>query len=93
MRNFRQFFSEKYTFFDKIAYPILRKMCFLQQKSDKITRVSLSKTSVIDNSSIVFFVKTRYGEEAQYDGFTSNRHPEESEERRAWISQISNSSR
>ncbi len=47
MHNFRQFFSEKYTFFDKIAYPILRKMCFLQQKSDKITRASLSKTGVL----------------------------------------------
>ncbi len=47
MGNFRQFFSEKYTFFYKIAYPILRKMCFLQQKSNKMAHVSLSKTGVM----------------------------------------------
>ncbi|MEA0971001.1 hypothetical protein Megvenef_00971 [Candidatus Megaera venefica] len=41
--NFRHFFSEKYTFFDKIGYPILRKTCFLQQKSDKVARVPLFK--------------------------------------------------
>ncbi len=37
MYNIRQFFSEKYTFFDKIAYHILKKMCFLQQTNDKIS--------------------------------------------------------
>ncbi len=36
MYNFRQFLSENYIFFDKIANSILRKMCFLQQKSVKI---------------------------------------------------------
>ncbi len=40
MWNFKQFF-------EKIAYPILKKMCFLQQKNDKIAHVSLSKTYVI----------------------------------------------
>ena len=47
MCNFRQFFSKKYTFFKKIAYPILGKMCFLQQKSGKMAHALLFKTSFI----------------------------------------------
>jgi hypothetical protein len=58
MFNFRKFFSEKYTFFEKIAYPILRKMCFLQQKSGKMKHGSLSKTGVIE--TIFGYIKENF---------------------------------
>ncbi len=46
MRNFRPFFSEKHIFFDKIAIPILRKICVLQKKGEEIGGGSLFKIGV-----------------------------------------------